>query len=146
MDYGEAFAVSATGMNFEKLRLDAAASNLANMHASTSVDGARYRPLRVVGAPASSFAATFGQIAAPGGLALGVARMRLEAVDVPPRMVHDPGHPHADASGMVAYPGVDHLTEMVTLSSALRSYQANMVAMNAAKAMALRALEIGSGK
>ncbi|WP_284620585.1 flagellar basal body rod protein FlgC [Aquabacterium humicola] len=146
MDYREAFAISATGMNFEKQRLDAAAANLANMHATTGPDGARYRPLRVVAAtPSTSFAAAFGQ-QSPGVAALGVHGVRLELVDSPPRMVHDPGHPHADANGMVAFPGVDHVSEMVTLNSALRSYQANVVAMNAAKAMALKALEIGSGK
>src|SRR5262249_2195246 len=57
MDYREAFAISASGMDFEKLRMDAVAANLANMNAATGADGARYRPLRVVAAP--SFSATF---------------------------------------------------------------------------------------
>ena len=41
--------------------------------------------------------------------------------------------------------GVDSATEMVTLMTALRSYEANVAALNAARTLALRALEIGSG-
>ena len=40
-------------------------------------------------------------------------------------------------------PGVNQVTEMVNLASALRAYEANVVAMNAAKTMALKALDLG---
>ena len=63
-----------------------------------------------------------------------------------PRMAFDPGHPHADAKGFVAYPGVDQPTEMLMLNTALRAYEANMVALNTAKTMATRALEIGGSQ
>jgi len=62
---------------------------------------------------------------------------------VAPRMVYEPGHPHADTKGYVAYPGVDQSTQMVNMASALRAYEANVVAMNAARVMAARTLEIG---
>jgi flagellar basal-body rod protein FlgC len=57
--------------------------------------------------------------------------------------VLDPGHPQADARGYVSYPGVDPATEMMTMLSASRAYEANVVAMNTARAMAVKALEIG---
>jgi flagellar basal-body rod protein FlgC len=44
---------------------------------------------------------------------------------------------------MVAYPGVDHTAEMLNLNTALRAYEANVAAMNAAKTMAAKALDIG---
>jgi flagellar basal-body rod protein FlgC len=44
---------------------------------------------------------------------------------------------------MVAYSGVDHVAEMVNLNTALRAYEANVTAMNAARTMAARALDIG---
>lgn len=144
MDYRQAFAISASGMNFEKLRLDAVASNLANMNVASGTDGVVYRPLRAVGVPAVSFGAAFNHLSGPPRL--GVLGVRMEAVDAAPRLARDPGHPYADKNGDVAYPAVDHVTEMATMSSALRSYQANVLAMNAAKAMALKALEIGNGK
>jgi flagellar basal-body rod protein FlgC len=35
---------------------------------------------------------------------------------------------------------------MVNMAGALRAYEANVVAMNAAKTMALKALELGGGQ
>jgi flagellar basal-body rod protein FlgC len=57
--------------------------------------------------------------------------------------VHEPGHPDADARGFVSYPAVDTLREMLTLITATRAYEANLSALNAARSMAQRALEIG---
>ena len=49
----------------------------------------------------------------------------------------------ADKDGYVSYPGVDTLTEMMTLMVASRAYEADVAAFNAAKSMAMKALEIG---
>ena len=57
----------------------------------------------------------------------------------------EPGHPFANGRGFVAYPGVDTATEMVSLMTAMRAYEANVSALNAARTLALRALDIGSG-
>jgi flagellar basal-body rod protein FlgC len=57
--------------------------------------------------------------------------------------VYEPGHPQADDKGFVAYPAVDQVNEMVNVMTAVRAYEANVVAMNAAKAMSVKALEIG---
>ena len=61
----------------------------------------------------------------------------------PPRMVYNPSHPDADPNGMVAMPNVNTVEEMANMISAQRSYEANVTAMNAAKAMAAKGLEIG---
>jgi flagellar basal-body rod protein FlgC len=87
-----------------------------------------------------TFSQQFGALSATGG---GVRIASVEAAQVAPRMVYEPGHPYADAQGMVAYPGVDHTTEMMNLNTALRAYEANVVAMNAARTMAARTLDIG---
>ena len=42
-------------------------------------------------------------------------------------------------------PNIDVVTEMVDMISATRAYEANVTALNAAKSMALKALEIGRG-
>jgi flagellar basal-body rod protein FlgC len=60
-------------------------------------------------------------------------------------MVHEPGHPLADARGFVSYPGVDAAAEMVSLMGASRAYEANVAAMNTARVLALKALDIGGG-
>jgi flagellar basal-body rod protein FlgC len=60
------------------------------------------------------------------------------------KSVFDPSHPDADENGLVLLPNVNLMEEMVALLSASRVYEANVAAFNAAKSMALRALEIGS--
>lgn len=142
MDYRAIFQISAAGMDVEKLRLDTAAMNLANMHSTAGANGAAYRPLRVVShavAPSFSGWMQMQQSAVLGGVT-GEVVPDTSAV---PRVVHDPGHPDADAKGDVRYPGVDHAGEMLNVMTALRAYEANVAAMVAARSMATRALDIG---
>jgi flagellar basal-body rod protein FlgC len=60
------------------------------------------------------------------------------------KTVFDPSHPDADETGLVQLPNVNLMEEMVALLSASRVYEANVTTFNAAKQMALRALEIGN--
>ena len=142
MDYANAFQISAAGMNLERMRFEATALNLANMNAPQDARGALYQPVRAVArtGTAPSFGARYEALGAQPGMPVDV---RLEPTGAAPRLVHEPGHPQADEQGYVAYPGVNHVAEMVNLVSAIRAYEANVVAMNAAKAMAVKALEIG---
>ena len=145
MDYRNAFAISATGMNVEKLRLDTAAANLANIHSTKGADGKLFRPLRVTSVEGTTnFAVGFEQLA--GAKLHGAAIQSIAETDVAPHKVYEPGHPDADDKGYVSTPGVNQVTEMVNISSALRAYEANVVAMNAAKRMALKALELGGSQ
>jgi flagellar basal-body rod protein FlgC len=57
--------------------------------------------------------------------------------------VYDPTHPDADADGYVSYPNVNMVVEMTNMLSATRSYEAGLSVIEAAKRMALRALDIG---
>jgi flagellar basal-body rod protein FlgC len=140
MDYHAAFHISAAGMATEKLRLDVTAMNLANMHSAGTSASQVYRPQRVL---SQSTPVDFSrQLNHLLGDAAGV-QATVISEDVPARMVYEPGHPYADGKGMVAYPGVDHVSEMVNLGTALRAYEANVTAMNAARTMAARALDIG---
>ena len=151
MDYSDSFAISAAGMSLERTRADMASLNLANANTLQNADGPQYRPLRVVARAAAmaasgspAFADLFSRGVGGGGLSgAAPAVVSVEPTDLPPRMVYEPGHPLANDKGFVAYTGVDSATEMVTLMSAMRSYEANVAAMNAARTMALKALEIG---
>ncbi|MRW94169.1 flagellar basal body rod protein FlgC [Duganella sp. FT80W] len=141
MDYNAAFQISASGMAVEKLRLDVTAANLANMNNAAASGAQAYRPQHVISQSMPlSFGQQFGQLYALGG---GVQVAALEESASAPRMVYEPGHPYADGKGMVAYPAVNHTAEMVNLNVALRAYEANVAAMNAAKTMAARTLDIG---
>lgn len=143
MDYFSAFAISGSGMSVEKLRLDVTALNLANVHSTRAGTGALYQPLTVVSqARPGAFAAA---MAGARNVQLGAQVAEVRASLVPPRLVYEPSHPDADNKGFVAYPGINSVTEMVTMMSATRAYEANVAALNAAKVMSMKALEIGGG-
>jgi flagellar basal-body rod protein FlgC len=150
MDYSQVFAISAAGMALERTRVEVTALNLANAHTVQTPGAPHYQPMRVVGrtvpaavASAPGFAQAVGNFMAQASGAVGLPLASVEPADVPSRLVYEPGNPFANAKGFVAYPGVDSATEMVNMMSALRSYEANVIAMNTAKTLALRALDIG---
>lgn len=140
MDYRAVFQIAAAGMGLEKKRVDVAALNLANMHASAPAGQAAYSPQKVVAQPLQvNFNRALG-LAEP---VLQPRQVEVLSSALPSRLVHDPGHPHANAQGFVAYAPVDQATEMVSISTALRAYEANVAVASSARAMAAKALEIG---
>lgn len=158
MDHASAFRISAAGMALERARLDAVAANLAAMNLPLQPGQTSAWPLRAV-ADSQHLAASTGTCFAdhmarhsqagvtnacePAGLLPVPGTPRLVGLQAEPRRVRQPGHPLADARGDVAYPGVDHAAEMIELVRALRAHEANVVAFNAARVMALKALDIG---
>lgn len=145
MDYLNAFEISASGMAVEKTRLETIALNLANANTAKGVDGTAYKPLRVLAAPKIDFESQLQGVAG-ANLPAGVEVTAVQQTNAEPRLVYEPGHPYANKNGYVEYPGVNSVTEMLHLIEATRSYEANVKALNAAKSMALRALEIGRQK
>jgi flagellar basal-body rod protein FlgC len=73
----------------------------------------------------------------------GVRILKVVEDPTPGKMVYAPEHPDADEEGYVEMPNVEMLTEMVNMMGASRSYEANVQVVNAIKAMAMKALEIG---
>jgi flagellar basal-body rod protein FlgC len=139
MDYLQSFAISASGMGVERTRVEVAAMNLANAHTVSAPGSRPYQPLRVLAQAAPPFASLVSGSLAPGEPPL----VTIEPAQVGARMVYEPGHPLADARGFVAHAAVDPATEMVALMSALRAYEANVAAMNTARSLALKTLDIG---
>lgn len=139
MDLEKIFAASRFGMSFERLRLEAAARNVAMANQPIGKDGGG--PVRVTasGAP-SAFAAMVGA-ATPSTASV---RVTTDADAV--RVVRDPGNPAADAAGNVRLPRLELADEMATMVSAGRAYEANVKALAALRDMMLRALEIGGGR
>jgi flagellar basal-body rod protein FlgC len=141
MDYFSAFAISASGMSVEKMRLDVTALNLANVHSTRGAGGPLYQPLTVIStAKPGAFAQAMTRA---GNAALGAQVTEVRANLTPPRLVYEPSHPDADPKGYVAYPSINPVNEMVTMITATRAYEANVAALNAARVMAMKALEIG---
>lgn len=142
----QALETSASALTTERLRMDVIANNLANYRTTRTAEGGPYRRRTVVveersGTFASALAQQAGRPAEPG---LGVRVAEIATDPSPFKEVYDPTHPDADpATGIVRMPNVDLLTEITDLMLAQRMYEANLTALNAAKSMALRALEIG---
>lgn len=141
------FAIARSGMDVEHLRMEVIAQNLANASTTRTAGGEPYRPLRLVSGPRvdSPFAAHLQAGTTPSAQDMaGVQSYGVERMDVAPRLVYDPAHPHADANGMVAYSGIDHAGEMSLMVQTQRVYEANTVMFNAARSMYMRALELGN--
>ena len=74
--------------------------------------------------------------------AAGVRVAAVEADQSEGPLVYDPGHPDANADGYVSMPNVDPVTEMVDLIAASRAYEANVTALQTAKQMFSKTLEL----
>ena len=118
------------GMAYERTRAEVASYNLAL--ANVAIAPGQASPLLRV-TPPVSFADRLGGMSPAVEPQLG-AEVRL---------AHEPSHPMADIDGMVHYPRVEAATEMATLVSATRAYEANIRAYNSLRAMNLNAFEIG---
>jgi flagellar basal-body rod protein FlgC len=140
MDATAAYAISASGLRAQRLRMDVIAANLANAQSTRTPDGGPYRRHEVV-LEAQPTSGTFED--ALNSSNPGVRVARIVADDRPPQLVFDPGHPDADAKGYVAMPNVNVVTEMVDMMAATRAYEANVAALNATKRLLEAALEIG---
>lgn len=141
MDYRAVFQIAAAGMDLEKRRVEIAALNLANIHATAPAGKLPYAHQKVVAEPLS---VNFNQALSSASPTVLTRKVQVIGSDAPPRLAHDPGHPHANAQGFVAYSRIDQATEMVTVSTALRAYEANIAVASSARAMAAKALELGS--
>ena len=56
--------------------------------------------------------------------------------------IYQPGHPAADASGYVLKPNVNGLVEAADMKAAQHSYEANLNAIEAAKSMTMRTIDL----
>jgi flagellar basal-body rod protein FlgC len=134
--------ISASALTAERLRMDVVAENLANAQTTRGADGQPYRRKEVV---LQERAGTFGASLSAAMNKKNGGGVEVAAVvedQTPLKRVYDPGHPDADAEGYVAMPNVDTVTEMVDLIGAQRAYEANVTAMQAAKQMFARTLEL----
>lgn len=138
-----AINAAASGLTAERLRMDVISNNIANVNTTRTAEGGAYRRQMVVFEPRStsgSFAQVLSREMSAGE---GVRVTGITKDTSPLRRVYDPNHPDANPQGYVEMPNINVVSEMVDMITATRSYEANVTAMNAAKSMAMKALEIG---
>jgi flagellar basal-body rod protein FlgC len=137
----DAMDIVAAGLAAQRTRMDIAATNLANVNTTQTLEGGPYKKkipiLEAIPAAQGDFAST---------LSNWLESVRVKEVrtdDSPPRLVHDPGHPEADEQGYVKMPNINMVDEMVTLMTASRNYEASLTAMRTLVSMTEKALSLG---
>jgi flagellar basal-body rod protein FlgC len=140
------FVISASGLTAQRLRMDVISNNIANVNTTRTENGGPYQRQRVIFEPRGEklqflFPAIFNKSKMLNQFQ-GVRVTGIVDDPTPPKLVYDPGHPDADKNGYVAMPNVNIVKEMVDMISATRAYEANVTAVNSAKQMAARALDM----
>jgi len=115
------FSIALSGMRASSARLNASASNIANVGSTGTLASAGtpyadpaeprvYTPLRAQSVPLAG-----------GGVASSI-QPQVGAY----RAVQDPASPYADANGMIAAPDIDLASELVEHLSAALAFKANL--------------------
>jgi len=130
---------SASALDAERIRMDVIAQNIANSNVTRDVDGKPYQRQEVVFESVLNAAQNSDSLEATSK---SVQIARVQKDNRPPRMIYNPGHPDADAHGMVAMPNINIHEEMVDMIASSRSYEANLAVVKNARAMAMQALSI----
>jgi flagellar basal-body rod protein FlgC len=143
MDFFSSMNVSASALSAERTRMNLISSNLANASTTRTPEGGPYKRKDAVFS-AAPLETAFGRTldGATGQQIRQVQVSRIVEDQNPPRIQYDPSHPDADAQGYVALPNVNVIEEMTDMLTASRAYEANVTAVQAAKSMALKTLEI----
>ena len=126
------FGAAQRAMSAQLVRMNAAASNLANAGTVSGSEAEAYRPIRTV------FAAELDN--ASGLSTVRVGGMLRE--NATPVKSYQPDHPLADAEGNVWTAPVDENAEMVEMLDASRQYQNLVEALSTAKQLMLETLRM----
>lgn len=143
MNLFDQIRTSGGAMAAERLRAEIVAGNMANAETTRTEEGGPYRRKQVVfGSAQSPFSMVLAKAGGMPSENSGVRVLDIVQDSRDPVLRYEPGHPDANDEGMVAYPNIDPIEETVDLMSALRSYQLNASAVQAAKQMIQQSLEI----
>jgi flagellar basal-body rod protein FlgC len=126
------FDVAQRAMSAQLVRMNTAASNLANAGSVSGSEAEAYRPLRPV------FAEQLDR-------ATGLSSVQVSGVfraDVAPNRIHNPGHPLADENGDVWAAPVDENAEMVEMLEASRQYRNVVEALSTTKQLMLETMRM----
>jgi flagellar basal-body rod protein FlgC len=139
----DAIDIAASGLTAQRLRMNVTAENLANAQTTRGEGGGAYQRKNVVLQQAGGgFGGALTSALGGGGEPAGVEAVAIVPDATPLRRVYDPGHPDADGEGYVEMPNVNPVTEMVDLIDSSRAYEANVTALETAKAAFTKTLEL----
>lgn len=133
MDLKTSLNVSASGLRAQSLRMRVIAENLANQDSVANTPGGNPYRRRV-----ASFSAEVDR--ATGATGVKINTIQNDRSDF--TRVYQPGHPAADGEGYVLKPNVNSLVETADMKAAQRSYEANLNAIEAAKSLTMRTIDL----
>lgn len=133
MSLESSIGISASGLRAQSLRMRVIAENLAN--ASSVADTPGGDPYR---RKVPTFRATVDRV--NGGSTVEVTGINADRSELP--RVYQPGNPAADAQGYVKQPNVNTLVETADMKAAQRSYEANLNAIEAARSLTMRTIDL----
>lgn len=162
--------INTSALNLERTKLDVISSNIANVNTTRTEEGGPYLRKEVTFQESLKSTTPFNQLSgsnnqtnrnmvqthglhlAPnarfkntrGQQSYGVETTGIVENEENTRLLYDPNHPDADNEGFVEYPNVDMADEMILMMNTIRSYEANVTAMDASKSMLKKALEISN--
>lgn len=144
MDFESSMKISASGMAAHRAWMNVLSSNLANVNTTRTENGKPYERRTIV-YESTPLPGQFNEVLQES---MDEDVQKVRVVEIVPdsrefKKVHDPGHPDANEEGIVEMPNINPVEEMANLLTATRSYEANLAALNMAKQMAMKAIEIG---
>lgn len=159
MNFFSSFDIAASAMSAERFKMDVISENIANANTQGTASGTPYRrQVAVITSDSvhgdTPFALSVGLDDDDDG---GKPQLSSEGVKVSGvvqdgsafRYQYDPTNPNAikdgKMKGYVAMPNVNLISEMTDLISASRAYEASATVVDAAKSIAMKGMEIGTG-
>lgn len=125
-----ALDIAVSGMRAHQKSMEIISSNVANARTTDIGNGRPYRRLEASLTAQSNDPVT------------GVAIEKIVSDMTDFQKILDPGHPQADKSGYVSMPNVHLPIEMMNLTVAARTYQANVAVMKRYQSMVESTLEL----
>ena len=139
--------LSGSALTAERQRAEVVTSNMANAQTTRTAEGGVYKRQLVIfrAERERQFPMMLASLN-DGGMSNMAARgVRVDQVvsdPAAPLVRYEPGHPDADSRGYVSYPAINPVEEMTDLLGAVRSYELNASAIQAAKNMIQSSIDI----
>lgn len=132
-DLNKAMKIAASGMMAQNVRTRVISQNIANADSLATVPG---------GDPYRRQTVSFRNILDRelGARLVDIDKVGVDKTDFEQRF--EPGHPAADAKGFIKLPNVNAMIEMVDLTAAQRSYQANLRVVDVARSMVTKTIDL----
>ena len=133
MPLDSSIGVSAAGLRAQSLRMRVIAENLANADSVSETPGGDAYRRKV-----PTFRAAMDRTT--GSTTVEITGISTDRSELP--RIHQPGNPAADAEGYVKMPNVNSIVESADMKSAQRSYEANLNAIEAARSLMMRTIDL----